>query len=299
MTVTIGEYTLEQLVDLITDEVLRRYGEAVCEACHPCNGHCVAHNPEAARAILNAGAERLSARLGVGHVASDLARYIDHTLLKPDATEADIRRLCAEARQYRFAAVCVNPTWVALCRELLAGTEVAVCTVVGFPLGATLPEVKAYETQRSIEHGAREVDMVMNIGRLKSKQYLQVEEDIAAVVQVAHSHGVTVKVIIEAALLTDEEKVEACVLAKAAGADYVKTSTGFGPGGATVEDVALMRRVVGADVGVKAAGGIRTAETARQMIAAGATRIGASAGVKIVTERNQSPPAATANTPMK
>ncbi len=284
MVERIGEYTLDQLIDLITDEVLRRYGRASCEVCTSCDGNCVVHSPEAARAMLNAGADRLSARLGVGNVASDLARYIDHTLLKPDATEEQVRRLCAEAKQYRFAAVCVNPTWVALCRELLAGSDVAVCTVVGFPLGATLTEVKAYETERSIAHGAREIDMVINIGRLKSKQYAAVAEDIAAVVQVAHRQGAIVKVIIEAALLTDEEKVEACVLAKAAGADYVKTSTGFGPGGATVEDVALMRRVVGGEVGVKAAGGIRTAEVAWQMIAAGATRIGASAGVKIVTE---------------
>ncbi len=285
---TIHGYTLDELIDLITEEVLRRYGAAGCDACDTCDGNCVAHNPGAARALVHAGATRLSARLGVGPVATDLARYIDHTLLKPDATEDQIRRLCEEARQYHFAAVCVNPTWVSLCRELLAGTDIAVCTVVGFPLGATLPEVKAYETERSIDNGAREIDMVINIGRLKSKQYVYVEEDIAAVVQVAHSRGALVKVIIEAALLTDEEKVEACVLAKAAGADYVKTSTGFGPGGATVEDVALMRRVVGAEMGVKAAGGIRTAEAARQMIAAGATRIGASAGVKIVTEAAQS-----------
>ena len=284
MSELFGRYTIDQLVEIVTNEVMRRYGALACDACEVCDGNCVSHNPEGTRAVITAGASRISARLGVGPVAADLARYIDHTLLKPDATEDKIRRLCAEARQYHFASVCVNPTWVSLCRELLAGTEVAVCTVVGFPLGATLPEVKAYETERSIENGAREIDMVINIGRLKSKQYVQVEEDITAVVQVAHARGAIVKVIIEAALLTDEEKVEACVIAKAAGADYVKTSTGFGPGGATVEDVALMRRVVGADMGVKAAGGIRTQEQAKKMIAAGATRIGASAGVKIVTE---------------
>ncbi len=283
MSELFGGYTIDQLVEIVTNEVMRRYGALACDACEVCDGNCVSHNPDGTRAVINAGASRISARLGVGPVASDLARYIDHTLLKPDATEEKIRRLCAEARQYHFASVCVNPTWVSLCRELLAGTDVAVCTVVGFPLGATLPEVKAYETERSIENGAREIDMVINIGRLKSRQYVQVEEDIAAVVQVAHARGAIVKVIIEAALLTDEEKVEACVIAKAAGADYVKTSTGFGPGGATVEDVALMRRVVGADMGVKAAGGIRTQEQAKKMIAAGATRIGASAGVKIVT----------------
>ncbi len=218
---------------------------------------------------------------------SDLATYIDHTLLKPEATEADIRALCEEAIQYKFAAVCVNPTWVSLCRELLAETEVAVCTVVGFPLGATLPEVKAYETARAIEHGAREVDMVINIGRLKARDFAYVEEDIASVVKVAHSRGAIVKVIIEAAALTEEEKVAACTVAKSAGADYVKTSTGFGPGGATVEDVALMRKVVGPQMGVKAAGGIRTAQAAWEMIRAGATRIGTSSGVKLVKEDTQ------------
>ena len=284
MAERIGNYTFDELVDLITQEIIRRYGAPVCEDGHACDGNCVEHNPEGVRAVVNAGASRISARLGVSHVDSDLARYIDHTLLKPDATEEQIRKLCAEAREYHFASVCVNPTWVSLCRELLAGSDVVVCTVVGFPLGATLPEVKVFETERSIEDGAREIDMVLNIGRLKSKQYVYVEEDIAGVVQAAHARGATVKVIIEAALLTDEEKVEACVLAKAAGADYVKTSTGFGPGGATVEDVALMRKVVGRDMGVKAAGGIRSAETAKRMIEAGATRIGASAGVKIVRE---------------
>jgi len=216
--------------------------------------------------------------------ASELARLIDHTLLKADATEEQIRRLCAEAREYNFAAVCVNPAWVRLCAEELHGTPVKVCSVIGFPLGATLPEVKAYEAERVIADGAREVDMVINIGALKSKEYRLVERDIAAVVQTAHAHDVIVKVIIETALLTEEEKVKACELARAAGADYVKTSTGFGPGGATVADVRLMRRVVGPHMGVKAAGGIRTAETAREMIAAGATRLGASAGVQIVRE---------------
>ncbi len=219
--------------------------------------------------------------------AEELARYIDHTLLKPDATEAHIRRVCEEALAYHFASVCVNPTWVPLVREMLDGSDVAVCTVVGFPLGATLPEVKAFETETSIRLGAREIDMVINVGRLKSGQDEYVRKDIEAVVTAAHAHGAIVKVIIEAALLTDEEKVRACRLAQSAGADYVKTSTGFGPGGATVEDVALMRRVVGDRMGVKAAGGIRTAEAALAMIEAGATRIGASAGVKIVEEMKQ------------
>jgi len=216
--------------------------------------------------------------------ASEMASRIDHTLLKPQATEEQIRQLCAEAREFNFATVCVNPAWVPLCAELLSGSPVKVCTVIGFPLGATLADVKAFEAQRCVALGAAEVDMVINIGALKSRQHDVVEEDIAAVVRAAHALGGSVKVIIEAAYLTDEEKVEACALSKAAGADYVKTSTGFGPSGATVEDVALMRRVVGPEMGVKAAGGIKTAADARAMIAAGATRIGTSAGVKIIAE---------------
>ena len=217
-------------------------------------------------------------------MAADMASKIDHTLLKPQATEEQIRQLCAEAREFNFATVCVNPTWVPLCAQLLRGSPVKVCTVIGFPLGATLPDVKAFETQRCIALGAAEVDMVINIGALKSRQRDVVAEDIAAVVSAAHALGGSVKVIIEAAYLTDEEKAEACALAKAAGADYVKTSTGFGPSGATIEDVALMRRVVGPALGVKAAGGIKTAADAKAMIAAGATRIGTSAGVKIIAE---------------
>lgn len=215
-----------------------------------------------------------------------LASMIDHTLLKPDARAEQIRHLCAEARQYGFASVCLNPTWVSLAAALLAGTEVKVCTVVGFPLGATLPEVKAYETQAAIAAGADEVDMVLNIGRLKDGEDQAVEEDIRAVVQAARQarpdDPVIVKVILETVLLTDEEKQRACRLAQAAGADFVKTSTGFSGGGATPEDVALMRQVVGDRMGVKAAGGVRTAEDALAMIAAGANRIGASAGVAIV-----------------
>jgi len=205
-------------------------------------------------------------------------------LLKPEATRDQIVQLCREAREYGFAAVCVNPCYVKLAAELLRGSPVKVCSVVGFPLGATLPEVKAYEARRAIEEGAAEIDMVINIGALKSGDLELVRRDIAAVVDVCHAKGALCKVIIEAALLSDEEKVLACQLAKAAGADYVKTSTGFGPGGATVHDVALMRRTVGPGMGVKAAGGIRSYEAARNMIEAGATRIGASAGVKIVRE---------------
>ncbi len=215
---------------------------------------------------------------------ADIAKLIDHTLLKPEATRDQIAQLCREAREYGFAAVCVNPCYVGLAAELLRGSPVKVCSVVGFPLGATLPEVKAYEARRAIEEGAAEVDMVINIGALKSGDLELVRRDIAAVVDVCHAKGALCKVIIEAALLSDEEKVLACQLAKAAGADYVKTSTGFGPGGATVHDVALMRRTVGPEMGVKAAGGIRSYEAARAMVEAGATRIGASAGVKIVRE---------------
>ena len=189
---------------------------------------------------------------------ADPASLIDHTLLKPTATADQIRQLCAEAREYRFAAVCVNPVWVPLCAELLAGSPVAVCTVVGFPLGADLSEAKAFEAERCVALGASEIDMVINIGALKDQDFAAVREDIAAVVSSSHAAGAIVKVIIEAAYLTDEEKVAACVLAKDAGADFVKTSTGFGPSGATAADVALMRRVVGPGIGVKAAGGIRS-----------------------------------------
>jgi deoxyribose-phosphate aldolase len=215
---------------------------------------------------------------------ADPASLIDHTLLKPTATADQICQLCAEAREYRFAAVCVNPVWVPLCAELLAGSPVAVCTVVGFPLGADLPEVKTFEAERCVARGASEIDMVINIGALKAQDYAAVRDDIAAIVSRSHAAGAIVKVIIETAYLTDEEKVAACVLATDAGADFVKTSTGFGPSGATAADVALMRRVVGPGIGVKAAGGIRSGADFRSMVAAGANRIGASAGVKIVAE---------------
>ncbi len=221
------------------------------------------------------------------NIAREIAAKIDHTLLKPEASRDQITQLCHEAREHGFAAVCVNPTNVKLCAQLLKDSAVKVCTVVAFPLGATPPEAKAYEAQRAIMDGAQEVDMVMNIGALKSKDYELVEQDIATVARTCHEHGAICKVIIEAALLTDEEKVKACTLAKVAGADYVKTSTGFGPGGATVEDVALMRRTVGPTMGIKAAGGIRSFEDARNLIEAGATRIGASAGVKIVQEAEE------------
>jgi deoxyribose-phosphate aldolase len=233
--------------------------------------------------VLEAGAARVGVHAS-GGAPSGVARLIDHTLLTPDATRQDIERLCREAAEFRFATVCVNPTWAAACASLLRGTPVLVCSVVGFPLGATTPDVKHYETRRAIFDGAREIDMVINIGALKSGDLRTVERDIDAVAAPCRDCGVVSKVIIEAAYLTDEEKVTACTLAKAAGADFVKTSTGFGPGGATVADVALMRRVVGAEMGVKAAGGVRDLESLKAMVAAGATRIGASAGIQIVRE---------------
>ncbi|HNS38974.1 MAG TPA: deoxyribose-phosphate aldolase [Promineifilum sp.] len=214
----------------------------------------------------------------------NIARLIDHTLLKADASQDQIAQLCYEARTHHFASVCINPTNVRLCAQLLKGSDVKVCTVVGFPLGATSTPAKAYETQQAIRDGATEIDIVINVGALKSRDYKAVYEDIAAVVSVTHAANDLVKVIIETALLTDEEKVIACQLSKAAGADFVKTSTGFGPGGATVDDVALMRRVVGPSLGVKASGGVRNYADAQAMVAAGATRIGASAGVAIVAE---------------
>ncbi|MBO5491791.1 MAG: deoxyribose-phosphate aldolase [Pyramidobacter sp.] len=212
----------------------------------------------------------------------NLASYIDHTLLKADATESQIRTLCAQAREFHFASVCVNPRWVALCAQKLAGSGVKVCTVIGFPLGASVSAVKAAETRQAVADGADELDMVISVGDLKAGNNETVQVDIRAVVRAAA--GKTVKVIIEACLLTDEEKTRACKLAMAAGADFVKTSTGFSAGGATVADVKLMRAAVGPNFGVKAAGGIRTREQALAMIEAGATRIGASAGVAICGE---------------
>lgn len=209
-----------------------------------------------------------------------LNKYIDHTLLKPDASQEQIEALIEEAKKYDFASVCVNPTWVNFAAQALKATDVKVCTVIGFPLGANTPELKAFETSDAIQNGANEVDMVINIGALKSRNFDLVERDIRAVVEAAK--GTLVKVIIETCLLTDDEKVKACQLAQKAGADFVKTSTGFSTGGATVADVALMRKTVGPDMGVKASGGARSYEDALAFIKAGATRIGASSGVAIM-----------------
>jgi deoxyribose-phosphate aldolase len=287
--------TVDRIINEILQEKLK--GSHLCCKDGICSDNlCVVHNKEGVRAIVNGGATRITSGVGVdshGGVEPDLAGMIDHTMLKPEATEAEIENLCGEARKYSFASVCINPSYVALCSKLLRGTDVKVCTVIGFPLGATLTAVKAFETEHAIRDGATEVDMVINVGMLKSRQYEYVENDIFAVVSTAKRYRVLSKVIIESALLTDEEKVKACVLAKRAGADFVKTSTGFSKGGATVGDIALMRRVVGSAMGVKASGGVRSREDALAMVAHGADRIGASASVKIVSEESSPEPAAT------
>lgn len=216
-----------------------------------------------------------------------IAAWIDHTLLKPEATPEQIEQLCKEALEYRFATVCINPIYVPQAHRLLQGSPVGVCTVVGFPLGATLTNAKAAETRLAIEEGAREIDMVVAVGLLKGGRYEAVAEDIRRVVEVSHARGAKVKVILEMALLTRFEKITGCLISRMVGADFVKTSTGFGPGGATVEDVALMRRVVGLQTEVKAAGGIRSLADARAMLEAGATRLGTSGGVKLVLEAEQ------------
>jgi len=234
----------------------------------------------AIRAMVDGGAYRVACALGAKEIESDLSGYIDHTNLKPDATAADIAMLCEEAVRYGFASVCVHPYWVALAADLLRGCRVPVGTVVGFPLGANTTGTKRFEADEAVQFGASEIDMVINIGELKGRNFPAVESDIRGVVRA--SGGKTVKVIIETALLTDEEKVSACAIARSAGADFVKTSTGFASAGATVADVRLMRRVVGPEVKIKAAGGIRDEAAARALIAAGADRLGASASVKIV-----------------
>ena len=276
-------YDLRRLVDVIVEEVqavLGRPQRPTRCACHAVLYECC---PDRLQGVLDAGASRLGLQAD-GSVPRDVASLIDHTLLKPDATRSDIETLCREASEFKFATVCVNPTWVATASRILRGSHVGVCSVVGFPLGATTSDVKHYETRRAIFDGATEIDMVINVGALKSGDLPSVDADIAAVVGPCRDCGVLSKVIIEAALLTDEEKVAACTIARAAGADYVKTSTGFGPGGAAAADVALMRRVVGAEIGVKAAGGVHDYASLKAMIAAGASRIGASAGVKILQE---------------
>ena len=283
---------LNSIADELTRIIVRELEAASPSACagHPGGvcadcGSCAALCPDRTRHMVDAGAGRITATgVRARDVPKDVAKFIDHTLLKPDATPTEIERLCQEAREYAFAAVCVNPSFAKMCADLLKGTGVAVAVVVGFPLGAHTTATKVFESEQAVVEGATEIDMVINIGALKANRDVYVREDIHNVVEAAHRLNAIVKVIIEAALLTDEEKIRACRLAKEAGADFVKTSTGFGPGGATVHDVELMRREVGPEMGVKAAGGVKTLAQAREMIAAGATRIGASAGVKIVQE---------------
>jgi deoxyribose-phosphate aldolase len=257
---------------------------ACTEACGFCQS-CSEMNPDLVRSFINLGADRIMHRGGGEAVPKDIAKYIDHTLLRPDATFDQITKLCNEARDFGFASVCVNPCYVRHCAGLLRGSSVKVCTVIGFPLGANVTETKALEARRAIREGATEVDMVINVGALKSGRDELVYKDIRAVVEAAMDGGAICKVILETSLLNDDEKTRACLAARRARADFVKTATGFGPGGATADDVALMSRAVsGTKMGVKASGGIRNLQDAQQMIRAGATRIGASAGVRIVKE---------------
>jgi deoxyribose-phosphate aldolase len=282
----------DELIDRITRNVMRRLAEeeagvipgvTICPAtdseCTAC-GLCVVKCPTEVEKVVAAGAERIGATIGAKTTKEEIARTIDHTYLKPDTSPEKITQLCEEAKRYNFASVCINPSYVPLAVKLLKGTPVKITTVIGFPLGATTSTAKAMETRDAIANGADEIDMVMNIGALKAKNYDLVKKDIRAVVNAAN--GKIVKVILETALLTQEEKIKACQLAKEAGADFVKTSTGFGGGGATVADIALMRRIVGPLMGIKASGGIRTLEDVQAMIKAGATRIGASASVAIM-----------------
>lgn len=273
----------DQLIEAVTRQVLLALSGESGDRCLDCMGACAAHCGDKVRVMVAAGARRVSYSGNGADVPGDLAGYIDHTLLKPEASAQEIDRLCDEAREFAFAAVCVNPTWVRRSAARLKGSGVAVASVAGFPLGASLPEIKAQEARRALRDGAREIDMVLNLGALKSRDHDLVRRDVERVSDACHEVGAINKVIIEAVLLSDEEKVIACRLAQQGRADYVKTSTGFSKGGATAFDVALMRETVGPRLGVKAAGGIRSAEDVKTMIAAGATRIGASAGVAIVS----------------
>lgn len=285
---------LERVIQAITEEILgyldAGQGAGLCGleiddvVCPGCDQHCAERCSRKTRKVVEAGAARISAGADVGAIESDIARYIDHTLLKPEASRRDIRKLCEEALKFGFASVCVNSWNVAHAAEIVRGSTVRVCTVVGFPLGATLPSVKIFEAEEAIKLGAQEIDMVINIGALKSRLDEAVEADIRGVAAASHRGGAICKVILETSLLTTEEKVRGSQAAKNAGADFVKTSTGFSTGGATAEDVRLMRAVVGGELGVKASGGVRSLEDLQKMVAAGATRIGASASVKIVEE---------------
>jgi len=280
-----NEPNIEDLVSQITDVILSRLGGASAATdCHLHHDECFVKCPDRMRSLIAEGGVRFGLTGAESEAAREVARYIDHTLLKPDATRDEILKVCEEGVRFGFASVCINPIWVRDAACALRGSGVKVCTVIGFPLGANEPDTKAYEARRAIFDGASELDMVINIGALKSGDHDLVSRDIRGVVQVAHEVGYICKIIIETALLTDDEKVSACLIAKEAGADFVKTSTGFSKGGATAADVALMRRSVGGQMGVKASGGVRDLKQAQEMIHAGATRIGASVGVKIIQE---------------
>jgi deoxyribose-phosphate aldolase len=284
----------ERLIRVVTEEVVRYLAGPAKpagtesgrddEICPDCDLNCAEKCARKTRAVVEAGADRISCGPSAVQLEAGLAGLIDHTLLKPEASRDDIRKLCAEAARFGFASVCIHPWNVPLAAELLRGAKVKVCTVIGFPLGATLSPVKIYEAEEAIKLGAQEVDMVINVGALKSGQDDAVESDIRGVVEAAHRGGAICKVILETSLLTTEEKLRASLASKKAGADFVKTSTGFSTGGATAEDVALMRAVVGSEIGVKASGGVRTLEDLKKMVCAGATRIGASASVKIMEQ---------------
>ena len=276
----IGTVELEGIIQQITDEVV-----TTLEQTYPpmyWRDESLYLKDNHVNMLRDLGASRIGIKPGITDISQDLASMIDHTLLKADALPQDVEKLCKEAIQYSFASVCINPCYVKYAKKLLQGSPVKVCTVIGFPLGATTTPVKAYEAQIAELDGAEEVDMVLAVGALKSKAYDYVENDIRAVVEQVNSPTI-VKVILETALLTDEEKIMACQLAKKAQANFVKTSTGFGPGGATASDVALMRKIVGSTMGVKASGGIRDRQAAQLMVKSGASRIGASASVKIVS----------------
>lgn len=286
---------LDKLIEKLSEEVAKKFargsamttrmpaqiGPPFCAACSKV-GQCASVCPDDTASVVSNGADRIASAPGMGALEKKIAAAIDHTLLKPEATKEEVTFLCAEAAKYGFASVCINPFWVSLCARLLKGHTPAVCTVVGFPLGANRPETKAEEARRAIADGATEIDMVLNVGALKSGMLDVVEQDIKTVRDACS--GVILKVILETALLNDEQKVAACEASKRAGADFVKTSTGFSTGGATAGDVALMRRIVGDKMGVKASGGVRTRKDATLMLNSGASRIGASASVKIVNE---------------
>lgn len=281
--------SIEDLVAQVTDVILSRLGGASSATdCHLHHDECFVKCPDRMHSLIAQGGVRFGLSGAESEAAREVARYIDHTLLKPDATRDEILKVCEEGVRYGFASVCINPIWVREAACALRGSGVKVCTVIGFPLGANSPDTKSYEARRAIFDGASELDMVINLGALKSGDHDLVSRDIKGVVEVAHEVGFICKVILETALLTDEEKISACLIAKEAGADFVKTSTGFSKGGATAADVALMRRAVGGQMGVKASGGVRDLKQAQEMIDAGATRIGASVGVKIIQEASGS-----------